>query len=272
MGASLNSAIHIQQPKRRRIGHQYTHKPLKQPEQKTFEISVVDFMGREEFADESGNIPPVLPNYIIGKSDVLFAGTVDLMTNDKEDAIRRKVVEVLASRIPGVLPEDFSFVKVTRKEVCTPACKEGHKWDFPQVKTIAGQGKLYVRLERPHSVIAGVASQTLNNPQPSCSSADVTEWEPSLLSSSASGCASQSPGMYASDPQPSTSTVCVSSSSVNEGPPSISDKGATKGLGSSMMQNITSTSTLESSSFAGKSDNYGQTMMGGVVGVKDNNY
>ena len=62
------------------------------------------------------------------------------LSNDKEDAIRTKITEVLASRIPGILPEDFSFVKVSRKQVCTPACKGGQKWDYPQVKAIAGQG------------------------------------------------------------------------------------------------------------------------------------
>jgi hypothetical protein len=52
-----------QQPKRRRIGHQYaTNKPVKHPEEKTFEINFCRrLMDREEFADESGNIPDVLP-------------------------------------------------------------------------------------------------------------------------------------------------------------------------------------------------------------------
>ena len=51
---------------------------MKQPEQKTLEISVVDFMAREEFVDENGIIPQVLPNYNLGKDDILFSGTVDL--------------------------------------------------------------------------------------------------------------------------------------------------------------------------------------------------
>ena len=67
--------------KRRRIGHQYTHKSVKQPEQKTLEISVVDFMAREEFVDENGIIPQVLPTYNLGKDDILFSGTVDLLSN-----------------------------------------------------------------------------------------------------------------------------------------------------------------------------------------------
>ena len=53
VSSSLQASV-AQQPKRRRIGHQYTHKSVKQPEQKTLEISVVDFMAREEFVDENG--------------------------------------------------------------------------------------------------------------------------------------------------------------------------------------------------------------------------
>ena len=107
-----------QQPKRRRIGHNYTKKSENQPAQKTLEVTVVDFMALEEFVAEKGNIPQVVPDYNLGMDDILFCGTVDLMTHDKE---------VLATRTPGIFPDDFSFVKVSRKQVCTPACKGGHK-------------------------------------------------------------------------------------------------------------------------------------------------
>lgn len=156
LGTSLGSAP---QPKRRRIGHQYTSsKPAKPAEQKTLEISVVDFMDIGEFGDENGKIPDVLPNYNLGKDDILFSGTLDLMTDDKEEAIRSKIVEVLSSRLPGITPMDFSFVKVCRKQVSTPACKQGHRWDFPQIKTITGQGKLYVRLNKPQQEMRGTTT------------------------------------------------------------------------------------------------------------------
>ena len=98
-----------QQPKRRRIGHHYTNKSEKRLEQKALEVTVVDFMTLEKFVDEKGNIPQVVPDYNLGKEDILFWGTVDLMTNDKEYAIRSKITEVLATRTPGTLPDDFFF-------------------------------------------------------------------------------------------------------------------------------------------------------------------
>lgn len=99
-----------QQPKRKRIGHHYTKKSEEQPEQKTLEVTVVDFMALEELVDEKGNIRQVVPDYNLGKDDILFCGTADLMTNDKEYAIRSKITAVLATQIPGILPDDFSFV------------------------------------------------------------------------------------------------------------------------------------------------------------------
>jgi len=181
-------------------------------------------MAREESVDEKGNIPSVVPDYNLGKEDILFCGTVDLMTNDKEYAIRSKITEVLATRIPGILPDDFSFVKVSRKQVCTPACKEGHKWDFPQVKTIAGQGKLYVRLQKPKALIGVEKPSTLSDLPSTCplsvpeSAADVQ-----LVNECFAGGNMSASSLC--DPQPSTSTGRVSSSTMKVSPSSISNRG-----------------------------------------------
>ena len=157
VGSTVSNAL-SQQPKRRRLGHQYTPK-IKRPEVKTLEVTVIDYADHADFADDDGNIPLVIPDYTLGKDDVLFTGTVDLMTNDKENVIRSKLVDVFSSRISGLNATDFSFVKVSRKIVSTPACKEGHKWDFPQIKAIKGQGKLYVRLEKSQSSQIALLSQ-----------------------------------------------------------------------------------------------------------------
>ena len=133
----------------------------KKPEVKTFEVTVIAYVDRDDFTDNDGNVAKVIPDYNIGKDDVLFTGTVDLMTSDKEDTIRSKLVDVFKTRISGLSPNDLSFVKVSRKIVSTPACKEGRKWDFPQIKAINGQGKLYVRLENSH--IASLADQSVSS-------------------------------------------------------------------------------------------------------------
>ena len=168
VGSTVSRAL-CYQPKRRRLEHQYLSKERK-PEVKTLEVTVIAYVDREDFADNDGNIREVIPDYSSGKDDVLFTGTVDLMTNDKEDMIRSKLVDVFKTRISGLKPNDFSFVKVSRKIVSTPACKDGHKWDYPQIKAIEGQGKLYVRLDKPPqsspilSMSAQSASSVASNP------------------------------------------------------------------------------------------------------------
>ena len=152
VGSTVGRALSYQ-PKRQRLGHQYGPK-IKKPDLKTMEVAVIDYADHEDFADHDGNVPKVLPDYSVGKDDILFSGTVDLMTNDKEDAIRSKLVDVFKSRISELKANDFSFVKVSRKMISTPACKEDHKWGYPQIKAIKGQGKLYVRLDQPLSSLS----------------------------------------------------------------------------------------------------------------------
>jgi len=62
--------------------------------------------------------------------------------------------------------------------VCTPACKEGQKWDYPQVKAIAGQGKLYVRLLKLQATMGQEEPSTLDDHP---SSIHVPEYEPLSL-------------------------------------------------------------------------------------------
>ena len=82
-------------------------------------------MALEEFVDENKKIPQVVPNYNLGSNAVLFSGTVDLMINNEKYTIKLKMAEVLVTRIPVILPGNFSFLKVSRKQVCTP----GYKWE-----------------------------------------------------------------------------------------------------------------------------------------------
>lgn len=174
---------------------------------------MADFMACEEFTDENGIIPQVLPHYNLGKDDILFSGTVDLLSNDKEDAIRTKITEVLASGIPGILLEDFPLVKVSRKQVGTAACKEGQKWDCPQLKAIAGQGKLYVCLLKLQATMGQEEPSTLDDHP---SSIHVPEYECIV--------GAHMPAPTICSPQPSTSTACVSSSSINRG--TLSNRGS----------------------------------------------
>lgn len=150
--ASVSSNVSTQLPKRRRLTHSYEKAPKKKDaELKTLEITCLDYVPRatRDKSTEQCDTSGPLPDYSLTKDDVLFSGTVDLMTNDTEESLRCKVCEVLSIRLARIQEFDFDFVKVSRKTVSTPVCSQGQKWDFTHVKVIAGQGKLYVRLNKP---------------------------------------------------------------------------------------------------------------------------
>ena len=134
-------------PKCRRIGHNYTGKgKAPRPTRKIFELTCIDYADTCDFTNKDGNSPTVIPSYTLGKDEVLFSGTVELVSNDCESQIRSKLVDVLNTRISGILTSDFSFVKVSRKTVSKPACRLDQNWDYPQLKVLAGQGKMLYQL------------------------------------------------------------------------------------------------------------------------------
>lgn len=108
--------------------------------------------------------------------------------------------------------------------MCTPACKEGHKWDFPQVKTIAGQGKLYVRLQKPRALIGVEKTSTLSD-LPSTSTLSVPESAPDVQPLTECFAGGNMSASSLGDPQPSTSTGGVLSNTIQVGPSSISNRG-----------------------------------------------
>ena len=138
-------------PKCRRLTHLYVKVPKKKDaEKKTMELTCLDYVphARDKNTEEYHSSYP-LPDYEMTKDDVLFSGTVDLMTDDSEESLRYKICEVLSTRLPRLEESDFDLVKVSRKTISTPVCSQDQKWDFAHVKVIAGQGKLYVRLNKP---------------------------------------------------------------------------------------------------------------------------
>ena len=80
-----------------------------------------------------------------------MSGAVDLSTNDKESDIRLKIWQVLVTRVPDIMSDDFEFVKVLRKMVITSVVKEGQDFDYKMIKTLIGQGKMYIRLNKVFS-------------------------------------------------------------------------------------------------------------------------
>ena len=77
---------------------------------------------------------------------VLLKGEFDLISNQKEEDIRRELERIFKRKYPCINMYDFEFVKRDRHTISTPVVKEAHLWDFAHVKHLRGNGRLYVRL------------------------------------------------------------------------------------------------------------------------------
>ena len=89
----------------------------------------------------------IIPDYSKSEEDVCCTGMVDIVTNANEISIRSAIQEVLVNRVPDIHTWDFDFVKVKGKKVTTPVFKKGQDVGYKQLKALAGQGAIYVRLK-----------------------------------------------------------------------------------------------------------------------------
>ena len=99
---------------------------------KTFEIQVLKCSGDQEFAVSEEKI-------------LLKQVMVNLKSDDDEAQIRESIANAIEMRFPKIGPKYFEFLKRDRSKLYKPVTNE-FKWDYPQIKTLIGQGKLYVRL------------------------------------------------------------------------------------------------------------------------------
>ena len=85
-------------------------------------------------------------DYPVTDDMVLLKGEFDLVSNHKEENIRRELEGIFSWKFPDITMYDFEFVKRDRNIISTPVVKTGHRWDFVHVKHLCGNGRLYVRL------------------------------------------------------------------------------------------------------------------------------
>lgn len=131
---------------------------------------------------------------------ILSSGIVEFSSHADELELRWSIVEVMSnSEVAGCGPRDFEFVKRCGHSFRVPTVAPGFTFDFGALKTLVGQGDLYVRLPRP------VASSQATDDVPSMEVTDDTQ------SSSQRPRASRSSSM----PTPDTGQAAPSSSGLS---------------------------------------------------------
>lgn len=93
---------------------------------------------------------------------VVCKAQIEFLSSFCEDQVRNEIASVIKNRIPNLGSSDFHFVKRDRFTLSVPVVKEGHKWDFENVKQLCGQGIVYVRLNRSKKSFASELSVNEN--------------------------------------------------------------------------------------------------------------
>ena len=83
-----------------------------------------------------------------------------ISTGADENDVREEILAVIKEAdIPGfslIISEatDFQFIQVSGKTASVPNVREGFTWTGDAVKSLAGQGAVYVRLTKDFSVVS----------------------------------------------------------------------------------------------------------------------
>ena len=79
------------------------------------------------------------PDYGIEDSSILIGQVLlDLNNTMKEGEIRERIVNACKNKILDFTSNSFEFVKRERNKICTPTFDENFKFDYSQVKKLAG--------------------------------------------------------------------------------------------------------------------------------------
>jgi len=89
---------------------------------------------------------------IQGTEEVLN-GYMEIRPGDTESDIKKGLTKIFKIKFPLIGASDFIFVKRTKNVLSTPSVCEDFEWNFEAVRTLAGQGKLYCRLQTDPKIL-----------------------------------------------------------------------------------------------------------------------
>ena len=114
---------------------------------------------------------------------------VNLTSEMSEQDIRQTIVSACQSVLPNLTKEQFDFVKRDKGKIYTPIVESSYKFDYPQLKKLIGQGKIYVIYVRLLDEVDSDSDESLpplpfeqrNNQQPGSSSNTLPGGEAGIL-------------------------------------------------------------------------------------------
>ena len=89
--------------------------------------------------------------YPYANSDVIIKEVyLNLNTEMKQSEIRFKIKDACSRKLPFLNENDFEFVNRVNGKIIIPTKPDDFNWDYSQVKKLAGQGKIYIKMK--HSI------------------------------------------------------------------------------------------------------------------------
>ena len=113
--------------------HRNSPKKQKNEDQKVFEFVVVDVR------ENDGN------SWSFSEDIVLLRGIIELNKSSGEQDVREQIGRAARMKYNILNNEDFEFLRATRRVLTKPV--NSGAYDFKQVKLLAGQGSIYLKLK-----------------------------------------------------------------------------------------------------------------------------
>ena len=83
-------------------------------------------------------------SWMLTDESTVLRGFVTLSSEDNEEAIRKALSDARQMKYPAVAGNDLVFLKANRRRTQPVNC---HEYSFKQVKSLAGQGAIYLGLK-----------------------------------------------------------------------------------------------------------------------------
>ena len=84
-------------------------------------------------------------SWMVTDENTVLRGFVTLSSEDNEEAIRKSLSDAIQMKYPAVAGNNLVFLKANRRRITQPV--NCHEYSFKQVKSLAGQGAIYLRLK-----------------------------------------------------------------------------------------------------------------------------
>ena len=84
-------------------------------------------------------------SWMLTDESTVLRGFLTLSSEDNEEAIRKALSDAIQMKYPAVASNDLVFLKANRRRITQPV--NCHEYSFKQVKSLAGQGAIYLRLK-----------------------------------------------------------------------------------------------------------------------------